>query len=406
MSLNRYNITFLALLIFHFSILLIIGDSFSISYKEAVLYYGDSKTSILTYITQFSTAIIGQNDLALRLPFILFYIGSSILLYLLTDDYFRSKWDRLIALSIFMILPGVNSAALLVNESIIVIFCTLLYLYLYKISEKEHYILLVLFLFIDNSFAVLFLALFLYSLKKKDNILLVVSLILFGISMSMYGFDMGGRPRGYFLDTFGVYATIFSPLLFLYFFYSLYRVGLKHEKDMYWYIAISSLGLSLIFSLRQKIDIEDFAPFVVIAIPIMVKLFMHSLRVRLREFRQVHYAIASVSLFLLVANFALFSINKYIYLFIENPNKHFAHDFHIAKELSQSLNKLGISEVSTNDTEMALRLKFYGINNGKKYYITDGKTEIVDKNIVIKYHEKEVARFFLVSLSSEKEPIF
>ena len=406
MSLNRYNTTFLALLIFHFSILLIIGDSFSISYKEAVLYYGDSKTSILTYITQFSTAIIGQNDLALRLPFILFYIGSSILLYLLTDDYFRSKWDRLIALSIFMILPGVNSAALLVNESIIVIFCTLLYLYLYKISEKEHYILLVLFLFIDNSFAVLFLALFLYSLKKKDNILLVVSLILFGISMSMYGFEMGGRPRGYFLDTFGVYATIFSPLLFLYFFYSLYRVGLKHEKDMYWYIAISSLGLSLIFSLRQKIDIEDFAPFVVIAIPIMVKLFMHSLRVRLREFRQVHYAIASVSLFLLVANFALFSINKYIYLFIENPNKHFAHDFHIAKELSQSLNKLGISEVSTNDKEMALRLKFYGINNGKKYYITDGKTEIVDKNIVIKYHEKEVARFFLVSLSSEKEPIF
>ncbi len=406
MSLNRYNITFLALLIFHFSILLIIGDSFSISYKEAVLYYGDSKTSILTYITQFSTAIIGQNDLALRLPFILFYIGSSILLYLLTDDYFRSKWDRLIALSIFMILPGVNSAALLVNESIIVIFCTLLYLYLYKISEKEHYILLVLFLFIDNSFAVLFLALFLYSLKKKDNILLVVSLILFGISMSMYGFEMGGRPRGYFLDTFGVYATIFSPLLFLYFFYSLYRVGLKHEKDMYWYIAISSLGLSLIFSLRQKIDIEDFAPFVVIAIPIMVKLFMHSLRVRLREFRQVHYAIASVSLFLLLVNFALFSINKYIYLLIENPKKHFAHDFHIAKELSQSLNKLGISEVSTNDTEMALRLKFYGINNGKKYYITDGKTEIVDKNIVIKYHEKEVARFFLVSLSSEKEPIF
>jgi len=406
MSLNRYNTTFLALLIFHFSILLIIGDSFSISYKEAVLYYGDSKTSILTYITQFSTAIIGQNDLALRLPFILFYIGSSILLYLLTDDYFRSKWDRLIALSIFMILPGVNSAALLVNESIIVIFCTLLYLYLYKISEKEHYILLVLFLFIDNSFAVLFLALFLYSLKKKDNILLVVSLILFGISMSMYGFEMGGRPRGYFLDTFGVYATIFSPLLFLYFFYSLYRVGLKHEKDMYWYIAISSLGLSLIFSLRQKIDIEDFAPFVVIAIPIMVKLFMHSLRVRLREFRQVHYAIASVSLFLLLVNFALFSINKYIYLLIENPKKHFAHDFHIAKELSQSLNKLGISEVSTNDTEMALRLKFYGINNGKKYYITDGKTEIVDKNIVIKYHEKEVARFFLVSLSSEKEPIF
>ena len=407
MILSRYNITFLALLLFHFTMLLVIGESFSISYKEAFLYYGDSSSNILTYITQFSTAILGQNDFALRLPFILFYIGSSILLYLLTDDYFKSKWDRLIALSIFMILPGVNSAALLVNESIIVIFCTLLYLYLYKISQKEHYLLLVLFLFIDNSFAILFLALFFYSLKKKDNILLVTSLVLFGLSMSMYGFNLGGRPRGYLLDTFGVYATIFSPLLFLYFFYSLYRVGLKYERDIYWYIAISSLGLSLIFSLRQKIDIEDFAPFVVIAIPIMVKLFMHSLRIRLREFRQFHYIIATVSLTLLVLNFALFSINKYIYLFIENPKKHFAYDFHIAKELAIKLKKLGINEISTNNKEMVLRLKFYGIKYGTEYYITTGKTEIVDKNIFIKYNDKVVAKFFLVSLSSNtKDPFF
>ncbi|MEA3553649.1 MAG: glycosyltransferase family 39 protein [Campylobacterota bacterium] len=406
MSLSRYNLTFLGLLTFHFVILFVISDSFSISYKEALLYFGDNTTNVLTYIIQFSTAILGQNDFAIRIPFILFYIGSSILLYLLTEDYFRNKWDRLIALSIFMILPGVNSAALLVNESIVVIFSTLLYLYLYKVNQKEHYLLLVLFLFIDNSFAILFLALFLYSLKKKDNTLLVVSLVLFGISMSMYGFEMGGRPRGYLLDTFGVYATIFSPLLFLYFFYSLYRVGLKHEKDMYWYIAISSLGLSLIFSLRQKIDIEDFAPFVVIAIPIMVKLFMHSLRVRLKEFRQFHYIIASVSLFFLVLNFALFSFNKYIYLFIENPKKHFAYDFHIAKELSFKLKELGITEVSTNDKEMALRLKFYGIDNGKDFFITSGKIEVVDKNIIIKYNDKEVAKFFLVSLNTNKDLSF
>ena len=183
-------------------------------------------------------------------------------------------------------------------------------------------------------------------------------------------------------------------------------MGLKHEKDMYWYIAISSLGLSLIFSLRQKIDIEDFAPFVVIAIPIMVKLFMHSLRVRLKEFRQFHYIIASVSLFVLVANFALFSLNKYIYLFLENPKKHFAYDFHIAKELSFKLKELGINEVSTNDKEMALRLKFYGINYGKNYYITSGKTEIIDKNIIIKYNDKEVVKFFLVSLIPSKEISF
>ena len=243
-----------------------------------------------------------------------------------------------------MILPGVNSAALLINESIIVLFCILSYLYLYKVNQKEYYILLVLFLFIDNSFAILFLALFFYSLKKKDNTLLIVSLVLFGISMSIYGFEVGGRPRGYFIDTFGAYATIFSPLLYLYFIYSLYRVGLKWDKDLYWYISITALVLSLIFSLRQKIPISDFAPFIVVAIPIMVKLYMHSIRVRLKEFRQRHYIIASIALFLLVINFLVFVFNKYLYLFISKPQKHFAYNYHIAKELAKKLNELGIKE--------------------------------------------------------------
>jgi hypothetical protein len=309
MSLNRYNLSFIGLLVVHFTILIYISNSFSISYSEAQIYFNQS--NILSYIANFSTSIFGQNNFAIRFPFILFYIGSSILLYLLIADYFRKEWDRVICLSIFMILPGVNSSALLVNESIVVIFGTLLYLYLSKVNQKKYYILLVIFLFVDNSFAILFLALFFYSLKKKDNILLSVSLTLFGISMSMYGFDFGGRPRGYLIDTFGIYATIFSPILFFYFFYSLYRVGLKFEKDLFWYISITALSLSLLFSLRQRIDIEDFAPFVVIAIPIMVKLFMHSLRIRLSEFRRFHYIIASIALSILVLNFVLFSLSEY-----------------------------------------------------------------------------------------------
>ena len=209
-----------------------------------------------------------------------------------------------------MILPGVNSSALVVNESIIVIFFTLLYIYLTKVKSKKYYPLLVLFLFIDNSFAILFLALFFYSIKTKDNIQLILSLILFGASMSMYGFDMGSRPQGYFLDTFGIYATIFSPVLFIYFFYAIYRIGIKHDKDIFWYISMTAFGLSLIFSLRQRVQIEDFAPFVVIAIPIMVKLFIHSLRIRLKEFRKMHYLMARAAIIILVLNFAGFVFNN------------------------------------------------------------------------------------------------
>ncbi len=396
MILNRYNISFVGLLLVHLTILLFTLDTFSISYKEALIYF--QSDGILHHISNLSTSIFGQTDLALRIPSILFYLGSSILLYLLTDDYFKSQWDRIFCLAIFMILPGVNSAALLVNESIIVIFGTLLYLYLYKLRGKEHYILLVLFLFIDNSFAILFLALFFYSLRKKDNILLVFSLTLFGLSMSMYGFEVGGRPRGYLLDTFGIYASIFSPLLFLYFFFSLYRVGLKLEKDMYWYISITALVLSLLFSLRQKIAIEDFAPFVVIAIPIMVKLFMHSIRVRLKEFRQKHYAVAAIVLIVLVMNFFVLIFNKYLYIVLEKPTQHFAYDYHVVKELAILLKQLNINNISSDDKSLIQRLLYYGIYSGKDYYITTGNADIVDKKIVIKYHNKIISKFKLVNL--------
>ncbi len=396
MNINRYNSTFIGLLLFHFTVLLFLINDFSISYKEALIFFGEDKL-LLSLLTNLSCNIFGQNDFALRIPFILFYIGSSILIYFLTDNYFKSKRDQLIGLAIFMILPGVNSAALLVNESIIVIFFTLLYLYLYKVKGKDSYWLLILFLFLDNSFAILFLALFFYSLKNKKNILIVLSLVLFGISMSMYGFEMGGRPRGYFLDTFGIYATIFSPVLFIYFFYSLYRIGIKFEKDIFWYISMTALGLSLIFSLRQKIQIEDFAPFVVIAIPIMVKLFIHSLRVRLKEFRKIHYFIARVALGILVLNFLGFVFNKYFYLFIENPKKHFAYDYHIVKELSYELKNLNINSIMTYDKKLALRLKFYKIDNGDKYYIGKDKYKISIKNIDIKYKNKSIENFYIYS---------
>ncbi len=290
MILSRYNLAFIVLLIADFILLLFTADSFSISYKESLIYFQDQENfNLLSFLSHISTQIFGQNDIALRLPFILFYISSIIIAYLLTDDYFKKQSDRLASILIFMLLPGINSAALLINEAILVVFFSLLYLYLFKITKKEHYWLLVLCLFVDNSFALMYLALFFYSLQKKDNILLVVSLALFGISMQIYGFDTGGHPRGYFLDTFGAYISIFSPIIFLYFFYAIYRVTIKGEKDLYWYISFTAFAFSFLLSLRQKINIEDFAPFVVIAIPLMVKLFMHSFRVRLPMFRKKHY---------------------------------------------------------------------------------------------------------------------
>ena len=401
MKLNKYNLGFVGVLLSHVIVLIFLVDSYSISAKEAHIYFNGG-INTLSLITNFSTTIFGQNDYALRIPFILFYIGSATLLYLLTDDYFKSERDRLISISIFMLLPGVNSAALLVNESIIVIFGTLLYLYLYKLKEKEYYPLLVLFLFIDNSFAILFLALFFYSLRKKDNTLLIVSLSLFGLSMSFYGFDMHGIPRGYFLDTFAIYATIFSPVLFLYFFYSLYRIGIKWEKDLYWYIAMTALGLSLLFSLRQKIAIDDFAPFVVIAIPLMVRLSIHSLRVRLKEFRTLNYLLIRISLGVLFLSFLLLVFNKSFYLYLENPSKHVANEHYVAKELASKLKNMNITKVSTNNKNLELRLKFYGIGYDENIIISTKKIEKNNKTINVMYKHKIIKQYYILDLNNFK----
>jgi len=393
---NRSNLILAGLFLFHLSVLFYLTSTFSISYKEALIYF--DQNSVVGLLANISTYIFGQNDYALRVPSIILYFLSAIVLYLLTDDYFKKQSDRVITVAIFMMLPGVNSAALLVNESILVIFLTLLYLYLYKLKSKENYILLSLFLFIDNSFAILFLALFFMALKKKDNLLLVYSLSLFGISMSIYGFDIGGHPRGYFLDTFAIYASIFSPVLFFYFFYSIYRVGLKYEKDMFWYLSVTALALSLIFSLRQKVDLQDFAPFVVVALPIMVKLFMKSIRIRLKEFRFKYYAVAFAALVVLGFNFLFFIFNKTIYMVLENPRKHFAYNHHIAKELSEKLKSLGITQIDASDKKLQKRLKFYNIANGTKYRLSRFRINDQSKKISIKYHNTTVAKYYIVPI--------
>jgi len=402
MHLNKYNIGFVTLLSFHIVILLFLVDTYSISSKEAHIYFNGGMFNVLTLITNLSTTLFGQNDYSLRVPFILFYAGSAILLSLLTKNYFKRQRDRLISIAIFMFLPGVNSAALLVNESIIVIFGTLLYLYLYIVKEKNCYALLGLFLFIDNSFAILFLALFFYSISKKDNILLVISLILFGFSMTAYGFAVNGSPKGYFLDTFAIYATIFSPVLFLYFFYSLYRIGFKWERDLFWYISMTALFLSLVFSLRQKVAIEDFAPFVVIAVPLMVKLFIHSMRVRLKEFRRVHYIMLRVSLAVLVLSFLLLVCNKTLYLYLKEPSSHIASEHYIAKELADELKKKDILNISAINKHLILRLKFYGIETSDTIILDTKKIKQNDEMIQVMYRHKILETFYIRNINNFK----
>ena len=395
---NKYNYYFYASLLTIVVILLFKADSsLSISYKEALNVFVNN--SVLSIISKLSISIFGQNDIALRLPFIIFYTLSVLLMYKLTENYFRYEKDRFIAICIFMILPGVISASLLVNSAIMVIFFTLLYLYMYQKNARQSYLLLIFFLFVDNSFAILYLALFFYSFKNQDKKLMYFSMIFFILSIYIYGFATDGKPRGFLVDTVAIYATVFSPLLFIYFVFSLYRVGIKGERTLAWYISMTAMILSIVFSFRQRVYIEDFGPFVVIALPFMLKIFFHSYRVRLKEFRQTHNIIAVLIVLMLLINIVLTFINKPLYLVLGNPTKHFVYQYHFAKELSEELKKRDINEITCSDKELQLRLKFYNINEGENYFISTRPYYNYDEKIVIRYYNKELLDVYVKKIN-------
>jgi len=370
-------------------------SSLSIRYEEAVILF--EGTSLIHYLVYFSTKLFGQTDLALRLPFILLHIGSLILLYKIGKLFLKRKLDRVVSIALYSMLPGVNSIAILVNGAYIAIFLTLLFIYLYMYGyKKASFAVLIIALFADNSFAILYLSLFFYSILNKEKQLLTLSLALFGLSMYIYGFDTGGKPKGYFLDTLGVYAAVFSLFLFIYLVYALYRILIKEEKNLLWSISFFSLVISLILSLRQKLLVEDFAVFVVIAIPLVVKVFFNSYRVRLPQHRKYHNISFGVVFVFLVLNLGVSYFNKPFYLFIKDPSNHLAYKYHIAKDLAQILKDKNINNINIEDSQLALRLKFYGIQSGSIYKLSPSKFRKTNyEKINIKYYGKIVKTFYL-----------
>ena len=397
MNKTKYDYYFYTILSFLVVVLILKANlSLSISYKEALNVFVNN--SLLTLITNLSIYFFGQNDIALRLPFILFYAFSVILMYKITDNYFRYEKDRFISILIFMILPGVLSASLLVNSAIIVIFFTLLYVYVFQKFNKHSYFLLVLYLFIDNSFAILYMAIFLYSLKNQDKKLTYVSIVLFILSMYIYGFATDGKPRGFLVDTFAVYATVFSPVLFLYFVYAIYRAGIKKDFTLSWYISVTAFALSIIFSLRQRIYIEDFAPYVVVSLPLMLKTFLHSYRVRLKEFRKFYNILAITIVGMLLLNVVITFVNKPLYLFLPNPTKHFVYKYHFAKEIAEELKKRKINNIYLEDKELLLRLRFYNISEGEEYFASLKPFHNYDERITINYYGINMISIYLKKL--------
>ncbi len=385
----NYRIIFFLLLGLDATILLFQTSELSISYYEAKLLYGDF--SLLQALVQISLYYFGNNDFALRLPMIVLHLLSAILLFEISKEYLKENKNRLWILGIFMLLPGVVSSSLIVNDAGLVIFGLFLFIYLYsRVPRSLLYILLFIYALVSGGFMYLFLALMFYGAHKREKIFFGYNLVLFSLSMYIYGIDTHGSPEGHFLDSIALYSAVFTPIIFIYIFYVLYRRYLTKEIDLVWFLGATALVLSLVLSFRQKVEIEHFAPYLIVTLPLVAKTFSSSYRVRLKEFRKKYKTIFIISLLFLLANSSLVLFNKYLYTFLENPKKHFAYNMHIAKELARDLQAKKIHCVDT-DRKMSLRLHFYGISKCNDFILTD-KVELSSKvpNVTISYKNQPV----------------
>lgn len=332
---------------------------------------------ILNNILNVSIYLFGKNDFAIRIPGIIMGFLSTLLFYKLTFFYLKKEKDRFFSAFIFMLIPGMIISSLVINKSIYIIFSVLLFAYLYKNLKVLSYFLLFFFIFLDKSYISLYFALVFYALYKKDNFLLVLSLIFLALNANYFNYAIKGKPKGYFLDIFGTYFLIFSPFVFLYFLYSIYKGVLDKKKDIVFFIAFFAFIISTILSFRQRIKIDDYAPFTLIFIIYMVKYFLNSFRVRLPKFRTMYkfifgFLFGSLILFDLVLFF-----NSY------TPAKNLTNSYYFIKPLVKVLKEHKINYIKSNNKYLQTALNFYGINSGDKYiliYKKNKKVSIFHKN--------------------------
>jgi hypothetical protein len=91
-------------------------------------------------------------------------------------------------------------------------------------------------------------------------------------------------------------------------------------------------------------------------------------------------------------------MNKFLYLVIEKPSKHFVYNNHVVKELSAELKNMGIDAVITRSERLQLRLKFYKIEKDYKVNLERLRPSMTSKNVTISYVGVKVAEFYVTNL--------
>lgn len=332
------------------------------------------------------------NDYGLRLPFVCLHVINCILLYATSIRILNKPNDALLCVILFMSIPGVSVQALIVSYMGILTLLCLLIVYIQVRYQRIAYELFLIAIFLDSGSAILCLALFFYALLMRKTYTIVFSIVCFGINMYQFT-PIHGIPHSYFLDTLGTMALVFTPIFFVYYVAATYSYTFKKEPLLLHLIPFVGFLFILLLSTRQRIEIESFLPPLCVGIPFFIQKILFDMRSRLPQFRS-HYKIRFYALVLLLVfgNIILFG-NKLTY-YISDVKHNFAYSFYEAKEVAKALHKKNITHIYIPNSELALRLRFYGINadstNSQPKYTLQPSS---NGQIILRYGRIKVAQY-------------
>ncbi|MCF6200634.1 MAG: hypothetical protein L3J42_00660 [Hydrogenimonas sp.] len=396
----RLRVAATLLLTLHLIVLLWVAWGLPISPTEAKIFFaGHDLVHIMMHLGK--NLAPSADFINIRIPFLLLHLINLFLFYQLSRRLLKDEVSVIVSVLIFLFLPGIVSSAVLASSTGLILALYQLFLLQWLNNRKNAAMaLLPLFLVVDRSSVVILFALFLYSIYRKERGFALWTLTLFSLSLLIYGFDVQGKPKNYFADTVGLYAAIFSPFLFLYFFYSLYRILIKGEKDIIWFVSFIVLVLSLLFSIRQKIAVQDFAPYVVVAVPLMVKIFFQTYRVRLPIFRRRYQYLAALVLGVLAINTVLLLFHKPLFLLMQEPKKHFAANFYFPYWCAKALKRDGFYKVRVSDKELMYQLEFYGVKSDEDMVLSHRCLSDECKKVSIRYRNRELESCYVSKINS------
>jgi hypothetical protein len=340
---------------------LYLAASAPISPHEAKAFYTSS--DIVSTLMHMGDTLFG-NLFGLRIFFVFFGFLSILFFYELSRRYFDKREDAYLATFIFMLLPGIVTGSTLANIAIIVLPLVLLFVLLY---EKNHFVLLpfimLILFFIHEASIIFFIALLLYGVLHKDRKLSIfAAAFLIAFVYLAKGIEISGRPSGHFAEIFGLYAAVFSPFIFFYFFYVMYRIFLREEKSLLWYISFTALLFSLLLSIRQRIGITDFTPYVLIAVPLMLHLYHNSLRVRLPEFQKKYILGFKVIMATLILSSLSILLYQVMFDITKDTKRFYSNSVYAPYILAEALKADMIDCYNGTDEKERYQLQYYNIS--------------------------------------------